>query len=150
MKRACQIAPTRLLVYTGVEPHSVEDGEMSVSAAQASAFYREVSKHRAVWTVRDVEGFPAPKNGSGERSMPFWSLRTRAEAVVSNVPAYSTFEVHEISLAEFRDRWLPGLEKDGVLVGVNWSGEHATGYDIEPGTVASALADSLARTPAQS
>lgn len=114
---------------------------MSVSAAHASAFYREVAEQGAVWTVRDDGGFPAPRNGSGVRSMPFWSLRSRAEAVVTNVPAYSTFELHEIPLAEFRDRWLPGLEEDGVLVGVNWSGERATGYDIEPATVISALAD---------
>jgi hypothetical protein len=27
------------------------------------------------------------------------------------------------------------LERDGVLVGVNWSGARATGYDVKPSEV---------------
>lgn len=27
---------------------------------------------------------------------------------------------------------MPGLEQDGLLVGVNWSGKNATGYDLDP------------------
>jgi hypothetical protein len=65
--------------------------------------------------------------------MPFWSSRARVERVISSVPAYRAFEVVEISWEDFRVRWVPGLTRDGLLVGVNWSGSRATGYDIEPG-----------------
>ena len=71
---------------------------MSVSAAHASAFYAEAAEHQRVWGIRDGDGFPAPLNGDGERAMPFWSLRTRAERVVSTVPAYAAFEVVEVPL----------------------------------------------------
>ena len=42
-------------------------------------------------------------------------------------PAYAGFEVIAIPPNEFRSRWLPGLERDGLLVGLNWSGKNATG-----------------------
>ena len=64
--------------------------------------------------------------------MPFWSLRSRAERVVSTVPAYAAFEVVEVPLDAFLTRWLPGLERDGLRVGLNWSGSRATGYDMAP------------------
>jgi hypothetical protein len=112
---------------------------MSVSAAHASAFYAEAVDHRSFWGIRDGGGFPAPLNGDGERAMPFWSLHSRAESVVSTVPAYTGFEVVEIPLDEFLDRWLPGLERDDVRVGLNWSGPQATGYDLPPSDVINRL-----------
>ncbi len=80
---------------------------MSASAAQADAFYREALEHQVVWCIKDVEGFPAPEAAEG-RAMPFWSLRSRAEQVVSAVPAYRGFEVVPVLLDVWRGRWLPG------------------------------------------
>lgn len=120
---------------------------MSVSAAQADAFYREALAAEAVWTIRDAGGIPAPENGDGRRAMPFWSKRSRAEAILKTVPAYAGFDVQSVPLAEWRSRWLPGLSQDGLLVGLNWSGEHATGYDVSPTDVEARLAarDQLAQ-----
>ena len=64
--------------------------------------------------------------------MPFWSLSSRAERIISNVPDYAGFEKVMIPLNEWRSKWLPGLERDGLRVGLNWSGSRATGYDVEP------------------
>lgn len=111
---------------------------MTVSAALADAFYRGVVESRAVWTLRDAGGFPTP-HGDGGRSMPFWSSRSRVERIIANVPAYSSFEPFEISLDDFLARWLPGLERDGLKFGLNWSGERAVGYDVEPSRVAEAI-----------
>lgn len=105
---------------------------MSISAAQASRFYQEIILHQQVWGIRDSGGFPAPVSGDGERSMPFWSLRSRAEKVISVVSAYRDFEVEAIPLAVWRTRWIEGLDRDGILVGLNWSGVRATGYDMHP------------------
>jgi hypothetical protein len=52
--------------------------------------------------------------------------------VIANVPAYRDFSVTSVSLAESRARWLQGLTKDDILVGLNWSGSRATGYDLNP------------------
>ena len=38
----------------------------------------------------------------------------------------------DVNLDDFKNKWLVGLDKDGLLVGVNWSGKRATGYDVEP------------------
>ncbi|MFC5178184.1 DUF2750 domain-containing protein [Nocardioides taihuensis] len=104
---------------------------MTVSAAQADAFYREALEHGTVWSVRDESGFPAPETPEG-RAMPFWSLQSRAQQVVESVPVYDGFEVVPIPLTDWRSRWLPGLERDGVRAGLNWSGSAATGYDVPP------------------
>ena len=105
---------------------------MSQAASQAAKFYREVARNKVIWTVRDKGGFPAPITPSGRRAQPFWSSRSRAEKVISSVAAYAGFEPFEISWSEFESRWVPGLTKDGLIAGVNWSGARATGYDLEP------------------
>jgi len=75
--------------------------------------------------------------------MPFWSLESRAQKVIGSVDAYRNFNPHQLTIQEFTDRWLPGLEKDGLAVGVNWAGERATGYDLKPQEVRARLAGSL-------
>lgn len=109
---------------------------MSQAASHASAFYREVAATRMLWTIRDAGGYPAPIGADGRRAQPFWSSRARAERVISSVPAYAGFQPVEISWDKFLSAWVPGLTRDGVLVGVNWSGERALGYDVEPDRVA--------------
>jgi hypothetical protein len=47
----------------------------------------------------------------------------------------------EIELAAWRERWLPGLQRDRLLVGLNWSGERATGYDVDPADALRALTE---------
>lgn len=105
---------------------------MSQAASQASAFYKEVARTKVVWTVKDDRGFPAPKTSSGRRAQPFWSSRSRAERIIKNVPAYKGFMPHEISWSDFESRWVLSLIKNNFLVGVNWSGPKAVGYDLEP------------------
>lgn len=95
-------------------------------------FYREISECGYVWYVRDKKGIPAPKTVEGDRSMPFWSNEKKVLRIIKNVPTYAAFEPQKITLKEFKDKWLPGLEKDELLVGLNWGGKNATGYDVSP------------------
>jgi hypothetical protein len=37
-----------------------------------------------------------------------------------------------VSWDDFCTTWVPGLAQVGLLVGVNWSGKRAVGYDLEP------------------
>ena len=103
---------------------------MSTSAAQAAAFFRELGADGSVWTIEDDAGIPAPVGANGERAMPFWSRESRALGVIATAPAYAGFRPREISRADFESRWLPGLAKDGLLIGVNWAGHRATGYEF--------------------
>jgi hypothetical protein len=125
------------LRYPGLRP--CEAGAMSPSASEAADFYREVAESGVVWAIRDEGGYPAPKGDEGRRAMPFWSSRARAERIIATVPAYSAFEPVALSWAEFATKWVPGLERDGLRVGVNWSGSRATGYDVEPSQVRGAI-----------
>ena len=45
----------------------------------------------------------------------------------------------EVPLDAFLTRWLPGLERDGLRVGLNWSGARAIGYDLAPSDVLTQL-----------
>jgi hypothetical protein len=118
---------------------------MSPSASQAAAFYREVAENHLVWTIRDAAGIPAPAGECGVRAMPFWSSLARVRTVIAEVPAYAGFVPVQLCWAEYRDRWLPGLARDGLRVGVNWSGRMATGYDVEPAAVRASVEAALAR-----
>jgi hypothetical protein len=63
------------------------------------------------------------------------------ERIIKNVPAYDGFEPEEIPLNDFLDTWLGELESDGLLIGLNWSGPRATGYDLEPQAVKEAVGE---------
>ncbi|WP_126419932.1 DUF2750 domain-containing protein [Asticcacaulis excentricus] len=108
---------------------------MSVSAAQMTAFFNEVITSQVVWTICDEQGFPAPMTSAGQRSMPFWSQQSRAQRIIETVSAYQGFAVYRLSLQVFVEKWLPGLKADDTLVGINWSGIAATGYDLTPDEV---------------
>ena len=113
---------------------------MSIAAPQAAAFFDEIVAHGAVWAIRDEGGFPAPRSGSGDRVMPFWSLESRARKIIDNVEAYQGFETFRLTLEAFENNWLVGMEEDGLLVGLNWAGKRAVGYDMAPGDVRTSIA----------
>jgi hypothetical protein len=104
---------------------------VSQAASQATAFYHDVARNHKMWTIRDEQGYPAPKASDGTRSQPFWSSLSRAQRIVETVAAYKGMWPVEISWAEFCDTLLPELERDGMKVGLNWSGPMAVGYDRE-------------------
>jgi hypothetical protein len=111
---------------------------VSVSAAHAAAFYREVMQKRRVWTLMDESGFPAPISAGG-RAIPFWSSLSRVELVIEKVAAYKGFTAVEMDLAVFLEQWIPGLSRDEMRVGMNWSGEDVVGYDLDPNEVGAQL-----------
>jgi hypothetical protein len=115
---------------------------MSLSGAHRAAFRREAPQEGRVFSIRDAGGFPLAKDPDGSRALPFWSKSSRAQKVVGQVSAYRKFDVVEIDLTDWLGRWLPGLEREGYLIGVNWAGPKATGYDVPPGQVAGWFAES--------
>jgi hypothetical protein len=114
---------------------------MSLSGAHRAAFRREVPREGRVFTIRDEHGVPVTEDVDRTRALPFWSKSSRARKVVSQVAAYRHFDIVEIPVDDWLDRWLPGLERSGLLVGVNWAGAHATGYDVAPAQVAGWFAE---------
>jgi hypothetical protein len=105
---------------------------LTQSASQAWAFYCEVAVAKMLWTVEDDVGYPAPKTAEVRRAQPFWSSQSPAAKVVAEVQAYAAFAPVAIPWDSFCETWEPDLTQDGLLVGVNWGGPIATGFDIEP------------------
>ncbi|WP_062271086.1 DUF2750 domain-containing protein [Endozoicomonas arenosclerae] len=112
---------------------------MSQSSLHADAFYKDVAQTKIIWGIRDKNGIPAPMTKTGLRAMPFWSAKSRVEKIINTVPDYKKFEPFEIPWADFKERWIPGMSNDNYLVGLNWSGSKATGYDSEPEAVLEAI-----------
>ena len=108
---------------------------MSQAASQAAAFYRDVAKNLKLWTICDDQGYPAPLKAGGQRAMPFWSTLSRVKRIIKSVPAYGVFEPEELSWDTFVEKFVPDLKEHSMLVGVNWSGPRAVGYDLEPDDV---------------
>jgi len=102
---------------------------MTAAALHASAFYAEVARQRAVFTLLEEGSFPVLRMGEGE-VVPFWSTRSRAERVRQEHPKYANYEVDEIALDDFFAKTLPLLEEERIRIGVNWSGPRLTGYDV--------------------
>ena len=102
---------------------------MSQSASQASAFYEEVVSAGSAFTVLDHGNFLIfPIRGI--EVVPFWSSRARVARVQKDHAKYRAYDCDEIDLDALIARTLPDLEREGIHVGVNWSGARLTGYDV--------------------
>lgn len=122
--------------------YAKEGDGMSLSGAHKAAFRREATQEGRVFSVRDPGGFPAPADGDGgRRAVPFWSKPTRAQLIVKHVAAFRGFEVVQVPVDVWLSDWLVHLEHDNMLVGVNWAGNRATGFDLTPGQVLSWFAE---------
>ncbi|WP_410499939.1 DUF2750 domain-containing protein [Chitinibacter sp. S2-10] len=105
---------------------------MSTVEVEVANFYREVAQTQTIWSIKDDVGFPAPIGGKGKRAMPFWSSKERAAEEIANVPSFKGFAPVAIAWDVFCQQMLPGMERDGLLAGVNWSSIAAVASDITP------------------
>jgi Protein of unknown function (DUF2750). len=101
---------------------------MSQSGSQAAAFFRDVRKSGVVWFVRDDEGIPTTLSAEGTRSLPFWSTSARAQRA-AKIWGHG-LRVESMSLDTWRDRELPAYARDGLKIGINWSGPCLVGWDF--------------------
>lgn len=111
---------------------------MSIRGLDAFAFYAEALEAGAVWGVEDDAGLPVVPVDD-RRVVPFWTSESRVQHIVATVPEYAQFEIFRVSLDLWRAEWLPGMTKDGVNVGVNWSGNPPLGLDVAPADVETSL-----------
>ncbi len=105
---------------------------------QHARFVRRVREARIVWALRSEAGWcTSPSLDHADRSViPFWSDRAYAARCAKD--EWAEYEPAEISLERFVEAWLPGMHRDGYLVGTNWSG-NLTGLEVEPAELISAL-----------
>ncbi|MER6187930.1 DUF2750 domain-containing protein [Streptomyces sp. NPDC001652] len=118
---------------------------MSTSGAQAAAFFREIARARTVWWVRDDDGSAAPVSRSGQPTFPYWSSQTRAQRAAQLWGPQ--FRAVSMPLDHWRSAALPDLARDGLRVGINWSGQRLTGWDFTVGEVVNRLVHVLGEPP---
>ncbi|WP_174526260.1 DUF2750 domain-containing protein [Micromonospora maritima] len=114
---------------------------MSQSGSQAAAFFREVAHHHVVWFVRDDAGSPAPMTSNGKRAAPYWSTLARAQRAAETWG--HGLRAESMSLEHWRGEELPGLARDGFLVGINWTGARLVGWEFTVDEVRNRLAVAL-------
>ena len=100
------------------------------AGTQAHAFFEEVSETGDVWSLSGGQSMFVVYSASGARVFPLWSSRRRAQIIVETVPGYEGCKVLRSSWSNFVENWVAILERDGVLVGLNWAGTRAKGLEI--------------------
>jgi hypothetical protein len=75
---------------------------------------------------------------SGRRAQPFWSSAGRAERAAQVWGG--GLRAGSVPLARWRDARLTALARDGLLVGVNWTGPRLVGWDFTVDQVLARLA----------
>ena len=118
---------------------------VSQSGSQAAAFFKELARHHVVWFVRDDQGSPAPKTSSGERAMPYWSSKARAQRAADIWG--NDLRVVSTPLETWRTRDLPDLANEGYRVGINWTGPRLVGWDFTVPEVLNRLTHALREGP---
>lgn len=105
-------------------------------------FIERVAESRVVWGLESKVGWAvAPSNDhEGQEVMPFWSDRAYAARAAKD--EWVEYEPTAIEIDAFIDKWLRGMNKDGLLVGTNWNA-HLMGLEVEPAELAQALLEAM-------
>lgn len=101
---------------------------MSQSGSQAAAFFRDVRQSRVVWLVQNDDGSPTHLSADGMRSLPFWSTAARAQRAAQIWG--SGLRVQSMPLDTWCEQVLPDAARDGLVIGINWSGPRLVGWSF--------------------
>jgi len=101
-------------------------------------FIRRVREYGEVWGLRsEARGWAyCPSNDGDEDVLVFWP--DRAYAARHAVEEWADYVPTVIALEAFMQRWLPGMQRDGALAGVNFNAALA-GVELRPEALLEAL-----------
>ena len=111
---------------------------MSQSGSQAAAFFRVVRRNRVVWLVRNDGGSSTVFSGHGGRGLPFWSTSARARRA-AEIWGHG-LRVESMPLDTWCEHVLPDAARDGLVIGINWSGPCLVGWSLTTREVVNRLA----------
>ena len=105
---------------------------MSSGGAQANKFYEEVASKKSLWFAEDSKGSALEFDISEDRvSFPLWSSSSRILRLKKLNPDFlGDFQPREISWEFFLEVLVPILDKKERLVGINYSGQNLSGFDM--------------------
>jgi len=103
------------------------------SKARHRRFIQRVVAAGVVWGLKCNEGWVTSSSTADDTEdrglMPFWSDRAYAKQCAKD--EWAEYVPTEIPLNLFLEKWMPGMNADGLLVGTNWNA-HLCGHEIEP------------------
>ena len=106
------------------------------ASEQANAFCREVLASGEVFLIEhELRGPATWPLAASQHARPVWSSRRRIRAMLDGPLAGPGLVIAPHTWEEFRDVLLPGIAEAGLLVGLNWSGPRARGYNLDPADV---------------
>jgi len=111
------------------------------SADHARAFYREVAVSEEIYGLEfdDGDGTPLWPLTGDRNARPFWSSFRRVNEMLEGPLARKRLRIVAYTWHGFTTGIAPDLEAEGVLVGVNWHGPRAKGYNMKPADVVAAV-----------
>lgn len=103
-------------------------------------FVRRVIDQHEVWGLKSSEGWAICDSNEqqGAQVMPFWSDRAYAQRAAKD--GWAHYVPTLITLDQFLDRWLPGMQDDGRLVGTNWDANNC-GIELTADALSKQLRD---------
>ena len=102
------------------------------SAAQVSAFCKDVAVNRRLWTIRVADkSYIKWQNPDGSEVFPVWSSQSRVERAIKLSGQFEGGEPKSFEFSEFVANWLPDFVKDKVGLGPNWAGKNLTGWTFK-------------------
>ena len=105
--------------------------------ANYSRFVNRVRSSGTVWGLKILNGWAiCPSNERDCDVYTFWSDNAYAERHCNG--PWANYKPAPIALDSFLQNWLPGLERDGHLVGVQFNSDLA-GLEVEPSKLATDL-----------
>ncbi|QIZ76503.1 DUF2750 domain-containing protein [Ferrimonas lipolytica] len=113
---------------------------MSASETNLANFTAAVIEARQLWVLSAGDEYVVVDSIEFENTdvMPLFSAQANAQALC--VEDWSEYKAVAVAIDDFFDEWLPSLDEDGVLVGIDWNAD-LTGEETDPFTLAKLLAD---------
>jgi hypothetical protein len=104
---------------------------MADSGIEMDGFFEEAMAGGRVHTFSE-NGNYIVYEVKGSEIIPFWSSLARMEAIRSEIPKYAKFGIQTLELPAFLSEMLSRMDEEGILVGLNWTGNRLTGFNAEP------------------
>lgn len=96
--------------------------------ARHDYFVRKVADSQCIWGL-EMSGWAMAEDDSGVKLMPFWPEEHFAKLCATDT--WKRYVPRKIELEVFLNRWLPGMQRDGIKVAV-FPKPDSQGVIVEP------------------
>ncbi|SHG90307.1 DUF2750 domain-containing protein [Ferrimonas marina] len=114
---------------------------MSTIQPEIQRFVDAVTEQGQIWVLSTEGEYVVCDSVEFEQTdvMPLFSSEQAAKALCQE--DWSEYEAKAVSVDDFFEQWLPSLDEDKVMVGLDWD-EELNGVECDPFELAKLLADS--------